>query len=152
MFNQFKNYFFDKKISYIKNYQIPLHVLEDFHEKTQIQQNEQILLIIKGLKLFFIMCLLNKGNKIPVVMSSKYIDELWHSFILDTKEYQKFCRHFYHDIIHHIPAKKSIITLEMIENNQLLWKKMQEVNIIDNHLKGLQYIDAIIEQKSFSID
>jgi len=34
------------------------------------------------------------------------IDEMWHNFILFTKEYQKFCKEHFGFFFHHLPASK----------------------------------------------
>lgn len=111
-------------------YSFPINVIEEFKEKTLIKNEKSISLVIKGLKIFIIMCLYNKNNKHAVLMDSKYIDELWHALILDTREYDNFCKNSYGEIIHHNPAKKSITTKEMIDNNEKLWNQLINDNII----------------------
>lgn len=34
------------------------------------------------------------------------VDEMWHNFILFTKEYQRFCNEYFGSYIHHLPASK----------------------------------------------
>lgn len=31
------------------------------------------------------------------------IDEMWHTFILITKDYAEFCNHFFGEFLHHVP-------------------------------------------------
>jgi hypothetical protein len=39
-----------------------------------------------------------------VSMPSRVADELWHEFILYTREYQRFCRRAFGGFMHHSPA------------------------------------------------
>lgn len=34
------------------------------------------------------------------------LDEMWHNFILFTKEYQSFCNRYFNRYFHHLPASK----------------------------------------------
>ncbi len=138
--------FLKRKLQKINEYIIPNHILMDFLEKTQIQNIADIELIIKNLKIFFMMCLLNKYKKIPVIMESQYVDELWHSFILDTREYQFFCKSFYGKIIHHTPAKKSMTTHIMIDNNEKLWNDLVNLNYISKNDMKINQIDEFIKK------
>lgn len=63
-----------------------------------------------GLKQFFMMNLIKDnlkdiGEK-SIIMPSKLVDDLWHNFILDTKEYEKFCQKAFGKMLHHIPSEK----------------------------------------------
>lgn len=31
------------------------------------------------------------------------VDDMWHCFILNTREYEKFCHHYFGKFLHHIP-------------------------------------------------
>lgn len=35
------------------------------------------------------------------------VDEMWHNFILFTKEYQNFCTHYFGGYLHHTPSSKA---------------------------------------------
>jgi hypothetical protein len=37
-------------------------------------------------------------------MPSRVVDDLWHEFILDTREYGVFCKLAFGDFFHHVPA------------------------------------------------
>ena len=37
---------------------------------------------------------------------SKEVDQIWHSFILHTAEYARFCEVFFNRFIHHKPASR----------------------------------------------
>jgi hypothetical protein len=37
-------------------------------------------------------------------MPSRVVDDLWHQFILDTREYERFCKLAFGGFFHHVPA------------------------------------------------
>lgn len=41
----------------------------------------------------------------PMAMPSQVVDEAWHAFILDTREYEAFCRAAFGRFLHHVPAE-----------------------------------------------
>lgn len=51
------------------------------------------------LKQFFAAYLTGGGR--PVSMPSQIVDDLWHEFILYTRDYQKFCRWAFGRLLHH---------------------------------------------------
>ncbi|MDJ0535879.1 MAG: hypothetical protein QNJ70_25890 [Xenococcaceae cyanobacterium MO_207.B15] len=42
-----------------------------------------------------------------IIQSPLIIDEMWHTFILFTKDYHKFCDKYFGYYIHHYPRTKS---------------------------------------------
>lgn len=48
-------------------------------------------------------------NKTTVAMVSEVVDDLWHEFILHTKEYHKFCKNTFGKYIHHHPNEGSVV-------------------------------------------
>lgn len=57
---------------------------------------------IEELKKFFAIKILRDIH--PLGMFSPLIAGVWHAFILDTQEYEKFCTKLYGGTIHHIPG------------------------------------------------
>ncbi|MFC4159844.1 glycine-rich domain-containing protein [Chitinimonas lacunae] len=55
-----------------------------------------------GLRQFFLFNLQAKGHL--VAMPSQVVDDLWHEFILYTRNYQEFCRQGFGRLLHHTPA------------------------------------------------
>ncbi|NEQ78503.1 MAG: hypothetical protein F6K23_39250, partial [Okeania sp. SIO2C9] len=45
--------------------------------------------------------------KLAISQSTKLIDEMWHTFILFTKDYQDFCEKYFGYYLHHYPTPKS---------------------------------------------
>ena len=62
------------------------------------------------------------------------IDEMWHNFILFTKEYHQYCTHHFGRYFHHLPASKQEKKEQRIKN---------EVNPIaakEEYLKKLEHL------------
>ena len=56
-------------------------------------------------------------NKSNLAMMSKKVDQVWHQFILFTKEYQSFCNSILGFFLHHIPRTRfSLIDSESESN------------------------------------
>lgn len=54
------------------------------------------------------------------------IDEMWHTFILITKEYAAFCDHYFGEFIHHIP--------EVGDGNREIVRTDEEKALFENDL------------------
>jgi len=54
------------------------------------------------LRQFFLAYL--KGGLKPVAMPSQVTDDLWHEFILYTRQYQQFCTQAFGRFLHHTPT------------------------------------------------
>jgi hypothetical protein len=48
-----------------------------------------------------------KSIEIAISQSTKLIDEMWHTFILFTKDYFNFCEQYFGYYLHHYPTPKS---------------------------------------------
>lgn len=59
-------------------------------------------LVSHGLRQFFLAYL--KSGKLYVSMPSQVADELWHEFILNTRNYEQFTRQAFGGFLHHTPA------------------------------------------------
>lgn len=56
------------------------------------------------------------------------VDEMWHNFILFTKEYQLFCDKYFGGYIHHLPASKKEKLLQQQKNTADPESASQEFN------------------------
>ncbi|MFY7786706.1 MAG: glycine-rich domain-containing protein [Thermoflexibacteraceae bacterium] len=50
---------------------------------------------------------LQDGVRLVVTDDIGVIDEMWHNFILFTKDYDYFCQHYFGEYIHHVPESKA---------------------------------------------
>ena len=88
-----------EKISQVMAYSMP-NVIRRCQKDFGYSDADMIILE-KELKRFLIMCMVLDSDYIG--MYSKDVDNLWHSFILFTKEYAEFGQSFAGKFIHHAP-------------------------------------------------
>ena len=86
-----------------KVFAYPIHYAKERCKKDHGYTDEDVNLMEKELKRYFLMILLKEANDPPIGMYSKHVDDLWHSFILFTREYQHFCLSTAGYFIHHAP-------------------------------------------------
>jgi len=94
---------FNKKLKFIKYYSFNDVVLKRFKDKTELS-NESVFEVIFDLKIYFIAVLLkqsDKNDKGLILMYNQTVDELWHTLILDTIAYNKFCIGAFGKFLHH---------------------------------------------------
>jgi len=58
--------------------------------------------VAQGMRQFFLAYL--KSGQLYVSMPSQVVDDLWHEFILHTREYEAFCKQAFGGLLHHTPA------------------------------------------------
>lgn len=89
----------------LEKYEIPAGVLSRLVEKSPYSEisKEEILVRISEFKKFTALLVINLRKKRSVEMMSEEIDDIWHTFILFTKEYQDFCEILVGEYIHHEP-------------------------------------------------
>lgn len=87
---------------YIRSFVFP-HGLFEKLQKTHPQLTlKECQLVSHALRQYFLTHL--KSGKKYVSMPSQVADDLWHEFILHTREYQKFCQSAFGQFFHHTPA------------------------------------------------
>lgn len=87
---------------FIDQYQLPPGLLQRVRQTYPALDDTQLALVEAGLRQFFRCSLL--ANKQAVAMPSQVVDELWHNFILYTRNYQQFCKRAFGHYLHHTPA------------------------------------------------
>lgn len=100
-------YFWDKSLrlkraEFIRTYQWPPGLLDKLGEKHPGLARTDAALVVRGLQQFFLVHLMS-GRKF-VAMPSQAVDDLWHEFILYTRDYEQFCRKAFGRFMHHTPA------------------------------------------------
>ena len=73
---------------FVTTYEFPETVREGVAKSYCKLSDEELDMVLSGLRQFFVVC--GKNNLRWCMMPSKVIDEAWHQFILNTKEYQFF--------------------------------------------------------------
>lgn len=88
--------------NFIRHYKFPPGLLKKLQATHPQIQAKEFSLVAQALRQFFLAYLLS--NKQPVAMPSRIADDLWHEFILYTKQYAEFCRLAFGEFFHHTPA------------------------------------------------
>ena len=90
------------RADFIRNYAWPPGLLDKLSEKYPQFRRKESALVSQGLRQFF-MAYLRSGCRY-VAMPSQVADDLWHEFILYTRDYDAFCKKAFGQFLHHTPA------------------------------------------------
>lgn len=90
-----------KRANFIRSYEWPTGLLDKLEKKHGFGR-KQSALVGQGLRSFFLAYL--EGGRRYVAMPSQVADDLWHEFILYTREYKNFCDRAFGGFLHHTPA------------------------------------------------
>ncbi len=91
-----------RRAEFIRTYHWPAGLLERLEKHRGGMERKDSALVSRGLRQFFVAYLMS--GKRYVSMPSQVADDLWHEFILYTREYDRFCRHAFGGFLHHTPA------------------------------------------------
>lgn len=99
-YTQFKKLTKDERYSFFNNYKIPKSVIKKFL-KDNLQFKKTDIPIIESALMDYFSIFLDQINCNYYTFPSIVADELWHSFILNKKEYRYFCMNSFGRIIIH---------------------------------------------------
>ena len=91
-----------RRAEFIRTFRWPAGLLERLEKQHPGFGRKDSALVSQGLRQFFLAYLMSR--KRFVSMPSQVADDLWHEFILYTREYDKFCRRAFGGFLHHTPA------------------------------------------------
>jgi hypothetical protein len=91
-----------RRAEFIRTYQWPAGLLDRLEKHHADFTRKDSALVAQGLRQFFIAYLMS-GRRY-VSMRSQVADDLWHEFILYTREYGRFCQRAFGGFLHHTPA------------------------------------------------
>jgi hypothetical protein len=91
-----------RRAEFIRTFRWPPGLLERLEKHHAGFERKDSALVSRGLRQFFVAYLMS--GKRYVSMPSQAADDLWHEFILYTREYDKFCRRAFGGFLHHTPA------------------------------------------------
>lgn len=91
-----------KREAHIRTFVLPKGLFEKLMQKHPQLSAKDCQLVAQGLRQFFLAHL--KSGRKYVSMPSQVADDLWHEFILYTKNYQQFCQQGFGRFLHHTPA------------------------------------------------
>jgi hypothetical protein len=90
------------RAEFIRNYSFPRGLFEKLHARRPALETKDMQLVARALRQFFLAHL--KSGRQYVSMPSQVADDLWHEFILYTRNYDAFCRRAFGRFMHHTPA------------------------------------------------
>jgi hypothetical protein len=98
----------------LEKYEIPSGVIERIKPKDPFDKmtDAQIREIVNEFKKFMAIVVMNHKTDNRVEMVSELVDEVWHTFILFTNEYKKFCNTLVGEYIHHEPNVDSLYGID----------------------------------------
>src|SRR6185436_8464701 len=91
-----------KRAEFIRTYQWPPGLLDKLGARHPGLTPSDVDSVARALRQFFGAHLLS-GRKF-VAMPSQAVDDLWHEFILYTRDYEQFCKRAFGHFMHHTPA------------------------------------------------
>jgi hypothetical protein len=90
------------RAEYIRTYMFPAGLFAKLLERRPALDQKEQQLVARALRQFFLAHL--KSGRNFVSMPSQVADDLWHEFILYTRQYQDFCHNAFGRFLHHTPA------------------------------------------------
>lgn len=103
-----------RRAEFIRTYRWPAALLDHLEKRRPGLARKDSALVAQGLRQFFVAYLMS--GKRYVSMPSQVADDLWHEFILYTREYDRFCRQAFGTFLHHTPA--TVLTRERRSSNE----------------------------------
>lgn len=91
-----------RREAYIRNFTLPQGLFEKLRKQHPHLTLKDCQLVSQGLRQFFLAYL--KSRHRHVSMPSQVVDDLWHEFILYTRNYDAFCQKAFGRFFHHTPA------------------------------------------------
>jgi len=138
-----------KKLKYVDNYIFPKNVIDALSEEYPDLSENELEIILRGLKNYFKLTI--TSNRREIVMPSLIADKAWHYFILNTLEYESFCKNAFDRYLHHLPLKGVPIENNVDQNLKIVWKlSCNEENIDPVNPKKLPLLFALDSQLNIS--
>ncbi len=91
-----------RRETFIRNYELPRGLFDNLRKRRPELGLKECQLTANALRQFFLAYL--KSGRKYVSMPSQVADDLWHEFILFTRNYDAFCKGAFGGFLHHTPA------------------------------------------------
>jgi hypothetical protein len=118
-----------QRAQFIRSFSFPPGLFDKLAQRRPELARKDMSLVARGLRQYFLAYLMS-GRKF-VSMPSQVADDLWHEFILYTKNYQQFCNKAFGEFFHHTPA--AVLSRAQASSNEGLrrtwWHACKEENI-----------------------
>jgi hypothetical protein len=116
------------RAEFVRSYTLPVGLFDKLRQRHPNLTVKDCQLTAHALRQFFLAHL--KSGKQFVSMPSQVVDDLWHEFILYTKNYDHFCRRAFGRFLHHSPA--AVLSSSKLSNvglRRTWWYSCLEENI-----------------------
>lgn len=90
-----------KQERFVVAYEFPAYLWPRVQKHLSDLSPGELELIERGLREWFVCCACRWGTTLG--MPSRAVDQAWHEFILDTREYAGFCQSAFGEFLHHTP-------------------------------------------------
>jgi hypothetical protein len=99
--NRYLGWVHRRQVQFVKNYEFPNSVRVHLTNTFPTLTDEAIETIFNAFRSFISICRYREDRF--VAMPSKFVDAAWHGFVLETEEYQTFCKRSIGRFLHHHP-------------------------------------------------
>jgi tRNA uridine 5-carbamoylmethylation protein Kti12 len=114
-------------------------IVDRFLHKYEVTLQEAEELFMETKKFLYLCITAPKGQKVVITDDLSIIDEMWHNFILFTREYHDFCQRFAGYYIHHVPTTKAERESFHRKKRESPEKAIEEVLQATEDMMGLTY-------------
>lgn len=91
-----------RRLEYIREFALPKGLFERLRKRRPGLSHKDCELVAHALRQFFLAYAMSRRRFVS--MPSQVVDDLWHEFILYTRNYEYFCRQAFGGFLHHTPA------------------------------------------------
>jgi len=95
----------DRRVAFVRQYSFPYYILEKIKSQYPTIPASHFDLVAAALRQYFLIAHSARNKVVP--MPSKVVDALRHEFILDTREYTRFCAGAFGCFFNHTPTASS---------------------------------------------
>lgn len=88
-----------KRLQALASHVFPDRYYQEVMRMYPLLSIESVQMAFEQLRLYFRVCLIKQPKR--VAMPSRLVDVCWHSFICDTRQYQRFCDEVFGNFLHH---------------------------------------------------
>ncbi|HYN54267.1 MAG TPA: hypothetical protein VES38_06145 [Methylotenera sp.] len=138
----YQSFITNRREQYIREAAFPQGLLQKLIKKHPKLNAQDTHLVSKALRQYFLTY--HKSKYKHVSMPSEVVDDLWHEFILYTRNYERFCKQAFGRFFHHTPA---VVLGNDKKNNAGLrrtwWHTCKEENINPQNASRLPLLFAI---------
>ena len=131
-----------QRADFIRSYSFPKGLIEKLQLRRPGLEAKNAQLVARALRQFFLAHL--RSGRQYVSMPSQAADDLWHEFILYTRNYELFCRQAFGRFLHHTPAV--VLGSARLGNaglRRVWWQCCREENINPRHATRLPLLFAL---------